>query len=159
MGLLTQTVSNSKYNSHTLSMLLEAVEESRCQWAGRAVALTVQKNQSPRPELCKGQLDRVHQLLEGQSHASPLLLWPISHTMGSLLQERRTAANIYREDTATTLSLILSNSLSSQNHSAGAKGIHSEQQANLRTIKNKNMHKYTKHTLKYPTFISFMKIC
>lgn len=41
MGPLTQTFSNSKYNSHTLSTLLEAVdvEEPSCQRAQRAVAL------------------------------------------------------------------------------------------------------------------------
>ena len=122
--------------------------------------LTVRKDWSPHPELCKGQLDRVHQLLEGQSHASPLLLQPISHTMGTVCFKRGgTATNVYREDTAATFSLILSNSLSLQNHSAGTKGIHSEQKPNSRSIRNKNIYKHTKYTLKYPTFISFMKIC
>ena len=41
MGPLTQTFSNSKYNSYTLSTLLEAVdvEEPSCQCAQRALAL------------------------------------------------------------------------------------------------------------------------
>lgn len=121
--------------------------------------LTVRKDRRPLPELCKGQLDRVHQLLEGQSHASPLLLRPISHTMGTVCFKRGgTATNVYRENTAATFSLILSNSLSSQNHSAGTKGMHTEQKPNLRSIKNKNICKYTKYTLKYPTLISFTKI-
>lgn len=118
--------------------------------------LTVRKDWSPHPELCKGQLDRVHQLLEGQSHASPLLLQPISHTMGTVCFKRGgTATNVYREDTAATFSLILSNSLSLQNHSAGTKGIHSEQKPNSRSIRNKNIYKHTKYTLKLPHFHFF----
>ena len=50
--------------------------------------LTVWKDRRPHPELCKGQLDRVHQLLEEQSHTFPLLLH-FTHDGHSLLHERR----------------------------------------------------------------------
>lgn len=161
MDPLTQTFSNSKYNSHTLSTLVKAVdvEEPSCLCAGRAVALWLCGRIGALILSCvRGNWTESISCWRGRA-TLPHCCY-ISHTMGTVCFKRGgTATNIYREDTAATFSLILSNSLSSQNHSAGTKGIHSEQKPNLRSIKNKNIYKHTKYTGKYPTFISFTKIC
>lgn len=161
MDPLTQTFSNSKYNSHTLSTLLKAVdvEEPSCLCAGRAVALWLCGRIGALILSCvRG--NWTESISCWRSRATLSHCCYISHTMGTVCFTRGgTATNIYREDTAATFSLILSNSLSSQNHSAGTKGIHSEQKPNLRSIKNKNIYKHTKYIGKYPTFISFTKIC